>query len=335
LDGALPRLDAVREDAMTLSRWFLVLPLAAALLGSSGTPATALDLAEEEGPKEEKKEEKQEQLQPEEEGIRDNSFLVEEAYNQDKGVVQHIFNFVPGWDDGRGFRRRTFDFAFTQEWPLGSQADQFSYVIPASRFNEEVRGGPVSQAEGIGDVFLNYRRQVFGGQGKQFSFAPRFSVSLPSGDDWQGLGRGRVGYQTNLPFSKEFERWVFHFNVGATLTPDVIAGVDPNLPFGGRTLHGYNLGGSAIYLFKPNLNFLVESVALWDQELTFAGDTDRTFKWVVNPGVRWAPYTKGDTQWVLGLAMPIGLSRDATDFSLFFYLSFEHPFTIAPAKKKD
>ena len=44
------------------------------------------------------------------------------------------------------------------------------------------------------------------------------------------------------------------------------------------------------------------------------------------PGVRWAPFTSGNTQWVLGAAVPIGLSRDATDISLFLYMSFEHPF---------
>ena len=52
-------------------------------------------------------------------GVQDNSFLIEEAYNQEAGVVQHIFNL----------RRQGHDwsFAFTQEWPVGSQTHQFSY----------------------------------------------------------------------------------------------------------------------------------------------------------------------------------------------------------------
>ena len=48
------------------------------------------------------------------EGIEDNSFLVEEAYNQDPGVVQHIFNAVYSRDPNR----RGWTFNFTQEWPL-------------------------------------------------------------------------------------------------------------------------------------------------------------------------------------------------------------------------
>jgi hypothetical protein len=268
----------------------------------------------------------------EEVDIRDNSFLIEEAYNQDKGVVQHIFNWVPNWDVDHGVRNRGADFTFTQEWPLFSQANQLSYSIPASRFSEQAPtpGSPVFQAEGVGDIMLNYRYQALGGQGKQLSFSPRFSLILPSGDENLGLGNGKVGYQVNLPVSKEFEHWYVHFNAGATVTPDVTAGIDPLLDLPGRTLNGYNLGGSAIYKLKPNFHLMLETLALWDDQLTPEGNRDRAFSWQLSPGVRWAPYTKGDVQWVLGLGAPIGLSRDAPDFSLFFYLSFEHPFTIAP-----
>ncbi len=57
--------------------------------------------------------------------ITDNSFLVEEAFNQEAGVVQNIFGILaPG--DG------SWVAAFTQEWPMRVQAHQFSYTV-ASR----------------------------------------------------------------------------------------------------------------------------------------------------------------------------------------------------------
>ena len=56
--------------------------------------------------------------------IQDNSFLIEEAYNQEAGVVQHIQTL-------RRIRRDWF-YTFTQEWPLGSQAHRFSYTVPYS-----------------------------------------------------------------------------------------------------------------------------------------------------------------------------------------------------------
>ena len=63
-------------------------------------------------------------------GIMDNSFLVEEAYNQDAGQVQHIFNVVRSVSRHRGPDERAWDFAFTQEWALFSQAHQVSYTLP-------------------------------------------------------------------------------------------------------------------------------------------------------------------------------------------------------------
>ena len=58
--------------------------------------------------------------------IEDNSFLIEEAYNQAPGVVQHIFQSVYS----SGPRQRGWAFAFTQEWPIGGQDHQFSYTVP-------------------------------------------------------------------------------------------------------------------------------------------------------------------------------------------------------------
>src|SRR5215216_2354470 len=58
-------------------------------------------------------------------GIQDNSFLVEEAYNQEPGVVQHIFN-LPLLFTGH---EKDISPSFTQEWPIFTQTHQFSYTI--------------------------------------------------------------------------------------------------------------------------------------------------------------------------------------------------------------
>jgi hypothetical protein len=255
--------------------------------------------------------------------ISDNSFLVEEAFNQEQGVVQHIFNFVPAWEGGRN-RQRTFDFVFTQEWPLGSQRHQLSYTIPMNALQEWSDGQPSSQARGWGDVMLNYRLQVWDGKGTLPAFAPRFSLIFPTGEAERGLGQGKLGYQVNLPFSKEFEHWATHFNAGLTVTPGVTAGVDPLTPFQGSSINGYNLGASVVHFLRPNLHLMLEGVSVWDEELTPQGREDQLVQVFLSPGIRWAPYTEGDTQWVLGLGVPVGISRDAPDIGAFFYMSFEH-----------
>ncbi len=259
----------------------------------------------------------------EEGGIRDNSFLIEEAYNQDPGVVQHIFNWVPSWERNGPRRENAFDYVFTQEWPVLGQRHQFSYTIPML-YAHEREGGAGTQADGFGDILLNYRLQVLGGEGKDLAFAPRFSVILPTGNKDEGLGTGEVGYQVNLPFSKEFERFATHFNAGATAIPGVEAGVDPALVFAGHTLEGCYVGASVIYFLRPNFHLMLETLALWDEELLPNGQEDHTNELLLNPGFRWALFTEGDTQWVVGLGAPIGLTRNAPDASLFAYMSFEH-----------
>src|SRR6266508_301550 len=43
--------------------------------------------------------------------IQDNSFLIEEAYNQEPGVIQHINTFARARGGGWGY-------SFTEEWPV-------------------------------------------------------------------------------------------------------------------------------------------------------------------------------------------------------------------------
>lgn len=258
--------------------------------------------------------------------IKDNSFLVEEAYNQEPGVVQHIFNWFPAWERNAGGRERTFDFVFTQEWPIFSQTHQISYTIPLSHYHRSPLNEPVTSEDGLGDILLNYRLQVFDGEDEPFAFSPRFSLVFPSGDPDKELGSGRMGYQINLPFSKDLEKWAFHFNAGLTVTPDVGSRPPVNMPSVDRTLNGYNLGASAIYKLRPAFHLMLETVVLWDEALEHDWQNNRSFQAIVSPGFRWAMFTRGDTQCVFGAAVPIGASREAANIGAFFYLSFEHRF---------
>lgn len=255
-------------------------------------------------------------------GIQDNSFLVEEAYNQEPGVVQHIFNWIRTWDGGGN---RTFDFLFTQEWPVGSQTHQFSYTLPFSTFVEHSGGERVDEG-GFADMLLNYRYQLLTETDRQPAVAPRFSLILPTGNEHKGLGDGEIGYQLNLPVSKELGCFAYHFNAGMTIIPDVDLRLPSGITSPKRDLIGYNLGASAILIASDKVQPLVELVALWDEQIDDTGFDFSTFELILNPGVRWAPYTKGSTQIVLGGAVPIGLSPDAANIGMFLYLSLEHPF---------
>jgi hypothetical protein len=238
--------------------------------------------------------------------IQDNSFLIEEAYNQERGVVQHIsaFERVEGGDWG---------YAFTQEWPLGGIRHQLSYTIPV--LNTDGNG------TGLGDVALNYRYQLVGTPEASTVIAPRLSLLLPTGDEAEGRGAGALGLETNLPATLVVgERFVTHVNAGASITPSARS------PAGDEaTTASFNLGASLVWLLRPSVNLLLEAVWLSEEAVTGDGRTGREEIAVLSPGLRWAFDFKGDLQIVPGMAYTVGLGPDDDD-ALFVYLSFEHPF---------
>src|SRR5512133_1350645 len=100
--------------------------------------------------------------------IQDNSFLVEEAYNQETGVVQHISTFT------RYQETKDWIYTFTQEWPVFSQKNQFSFTLPWQRLGTSLDG-----KQAFGDVALNWRYQLVGDGTTPVAFSPRISVLLP------------------------------------------------------------------------------------------------------------------------------------------------------------
>ena len=254
------------------------------------------------------------------EEVQDNSFLVEEAYNQEPGVVQHILNFVQNFTRSTGEDSNEWSFVFTQEWPVFSQTHQFSYSIPYTVLEEDGRS-----VSGLGDMQLNYRLQVLMESETRPAFAPALSLILPTGDADKGLGDGTVGYQINLPVSKVVSnRWTINGNAGVNFLPDV----------SGHDLVNYNLGASAIYAVSSNFNLMLEAVSNWDEEVDINGGTTRDPAVVISPGVRYAFNHPNDAQTVIGIAVPIGLTSAAPDFGVFLYASFEHFFVRRPAAVK-
>lgn len=238
--------------------------------------------------------------------IQDNSFLLEEAYNQEKGVVQHINAFQYIKDKG-------WTYTFTQEWPVPDEKHQLSYTIPVLGTEGE-RG-----TTGIGDVLLNYRYQAVGN--KNLAVAPRVSLILPTGDRERGLGTGTVGYQINLPVSYDINKqWVAHFNAGATYIP---GGKDEAGEK--QDQFGHNVGASAIWQPSQKVNFMLE--VAWNGNRVLPEGTgaswDNTF--YVNPGVRFAIDFPCGLQIVPGVAVPVGIGPSSGDYGVFGYLSFEHP----------
>jgi len=244
--------------------------------------------------------------------IQDNSFLVEEAYNQEFGVVQHIQTFQRLWNS------KEWAYTFTQEWPVdASPRHQFSYTLVSLHSGEhpETSGG-------IGDLVLNYRYQVLGSGKARVAFAPRVSMLLPTGDSRLGRGAGGTGIQTQLPVSLVVtKKLVAHWNAGATVIPHA-----RNDSGARAATFGYNLGQSLVWLAHPRFNFLLETVFYRNEEVI----APRTTRWsstlLLNPGFRWAYNLKNGLQIVPGFSVPIGIGPSSGERGIFVYLSLEHPY---------
>ena len=172
--------------------------------------------------------------------IIDNSFLVEEAFNQDAGVVQNIFTWTRNRDG-------TWDGSFTQEWPARGVKHQVSYTVPFSS---------TGQAAGIGDVLLNYRFQLREETGGGPAISPRLSVILPTGREADRLGSGTAGLQVNLPVSKQFGNIYVHVNAEYTWLP----GVE----------HTPEIAGSGVWRVAPMFNLMLEGIEVFNESQTLS-----------------------------------------------------------------
>ena len=242
--------------------------------------------------------------------IEDNSFLIEEAYNQDPGVVQHINNF-------QFMKDHTWFYSFTQEWPVPGEKHQLSYSIPV------IGSGGIS---GLGDVLFNYRYQAV--LTDCIGFSPRLSLIFPTGNYRTGSGTGTFGYQVSLPVSLTLSsKFVTHYNLGATFT---FGAKDPEGVKSDITMINY--GASVVWLTSETFNIFLEMVGNTTYTKAQGNGTVLTNSFILNPGFRYAVNFKSGLQILPGLAIPVSVAPLDGNIGLFVYLSFEGPIWKAKGK---
>jgi len=237
--------------------------------------------------------------------IADNSFLIEEAYNQEKGVVQHILTISRDTGD-----EDDIFTTFTQEWPFFSQTHQLSYTVTHFLLQGD------EDEDSFGDLFMHYRYQL--GKGA-WAAAPRASVIIPLQDSNEGEAADEVGFQGNLPVSIQLTpSLVTHLNAGVEYLEELTS------PF---------FGASLIAPVDRNFNFMVEAVVNFPEEEGLDGETTHPRETTLSPGIRGAGNVKGGVekgglQIVPGIAVPITWreGEDEATTQLFIYVSVEHSF---------
>jgi hypothetical protein len=242
--------------------------------------------------------------------IEDNSYFIEEAYNQETGVIQHISN---GYYQTKV---KDFLYSFTEEWPVGCQTHQLSLTVPYQSFH--------AGSNGFGDIYINYRYQWWDDNNWGW-ISPRLSVILPTGKPSIGLGSGVFGMQINIPVSK---RWsnelISHFNIGTTVLPNVKGMTDAGTTVH-QTLTSYFAGTSGIWLLSENFNLMCEVLFAMNASINGAGNIIYSHQAIISPGFRFA-INMGALQIVPGFAFPIVFESSNSMMNIFAYLSFEHPY---------
>ncbi len=235
--------------------------------------------------------------------ISDNAFLIEEAFNQEATIFQNIFTTTRSQESG-------WVGSFTQEWPVGGQSHQFSYTVPFAA---------VAGTGGLTDALVNYRYQASTEGPHRPAFSPRVSVILPSGAARSGLGSGVVGWQVNLPVSKQLGDVYVHTNAGLTTLPGVHEA-------GQRvTLISPTVGASAIWRVRPMVHLMFETLGEFVDSAEPAGGTSRERALTFCPGVR-GGWNVGPRQIVVGVGIPVRVANGQREAGVLTYFSYELPY---------
>lgn len=233
--------------------------------------------------------------------IIDNSFLVEEAVNQDPGVIQTTLNWVRSGDGD-------WESAVGQDWPLASHRHQFSWSLPWN-------GGQLPLS--VGQAVVSYRYQISDVSKETLGIGARVSAILPTDRDGEEHG---VGLQAAVPVTAEWRRLHLHANAGVTWTrqrssehPQRTSLVSPYF------------AGSVIWPTASMFQVMLEDVVEFEAFLDAGARRRRNTTMTISPGLRGA-FNVGRNQIVVGAAVPVDATTDGQSVSVLGYFSFEGPF---------
>jgi hypothetical protein len=243
--------------------------------------------------------------------LQSNGMLVDTAYHQEAGEVQHALTFSHSHKGG-------WASVISQEWPVLSEKHQVSFSLPADLLVKRADGH-----RGVGDLTLEYSYALIGNNKSRLTVSPGVGFSLPTGSVAKGFGAGGPGTLVKLPISVMLSR---RFASNSTVELRYVSSAE-NADGDHFHIWKYEVGQSFVWFAKPRFNVLVEAV--WEKEKA----TNRSgFKEIdsdlfISPGVRWAHVFHNGISIIPGFAVPIGVGSSRGDQRFFFYFAVEHHFT--------
>ncbi|MCX6155062.1 MAG: hypothetical protein NT007_12990 [Candidatus Kapabacteria bacterium] len=249
--------------------------------------------------------------------IEDNSFLIEEAFNQEERVVHNIQYAT--------FYKKPCSllyYSFNQEWPVGGIPHQFSFTVPY----EQVNG-----LKGIGDISLNYRYQLTYKDDWALC-APRFSIIMPTGKKDPDLFTGNLGLQINVPATKRISELIqIHANLGFTYLNNASfrdeSIFDNSKNIFSKSVYNFNTGVGLNIIATGYVNFIFEVIENFNNLPQNRTDNTYINETILVPGVRFA-FNLWTAQIVPGIGIPFRyLSNSNSGYiGALAYFSVEFPY---------
>jgi hypothetical protein len=236
----------------------------------------------------------------------DNSFLLDEAFTQPKGIWQNILNVYA--------RKNDFATTFSQQIPI-TDRHQVGYTL-----NYSILGA--SGGSGFGDIYLHYNYQ-WKGKADKILLMPEFTLILPTG---KNRGYGGWGGQFTLAATKRLSQKVMtHFNIGYSYVSraDFITSVtSTDRTFFEEDLHLQNAAASVVWYVTRRFNLMFESTGGASKKLIDT-HTAKAFNFTLNPGFR-VLFESETSQLVPGLSVPLNFENsNFAGAGVFIYLSYE------------
>ncbi|MCU0571698.1 MAG: transporter [Syntrophobacteraceae bacterium] len=129
---------------------------------------------------------------------------------QGKGNFQIELNYEFTHEDSGGFKEDVHQIEPVLSYGIIDSVD-FVVALPY-QFISTREEGVKNREDGISDLSIEVKWRFYECEG--FSLAAKPGISIPTGDDDEGLGAGRVGGSFFLIATQEIEPWAFHFNAG-------------------------------------------------------------------------------------------------------------------------
>ncbi len=279
--------------------------------------------------------------------LEDNSFVVDEAFNQGKGSVQYMACYQHNrWKDADPV------LSFCQELPLRSSRHQLGYSL-AYVFHTGLQSNSLKPGPGDASVHYSYWLK---NTSSRVMVVPKLIAWLPIGKAIHSNGSGGWGGKLSLAMTTKLSgKWVVHTNVLASRiwgsrhyfqygNATVAAG---SVEFAKRNLNSLGVGFSVNYLLHPRFHFVLEKMLTSEEfakddsaDMLADNDTNRPAsatvarrtRMLLIPGFRWAINGK-DWQLVPAVGCPLEVLSEnpwqdlktggAIKGGLVLYLSFE------------